>query len=945
MNPRGRYENLPASSAPSYNYVNPAFQEPEYSNPTVRHPSWTDPLPSTSQFQPLSQLNRPSEPLLQSPPNTQHLAHISDNINPPATAPIGSTMPLSPPLVSPISPDPTKKSSNRTSMASRLSASNPTSPAEKRPSRFTSDFSHFKRASWHKSPDPAFRAHRRTFSEEARRYTTSSLHEDALEEEEDEPNTNINNQSPNSTNNNVNVGLSAGNNNNQGTGEIFQAVPLESRPGDLGLRYVMSNDGLGKSTYHNLPPDDDDYSDDGASLKKVKKGSSWLNIMILLLCVYSTIGSLLFFIIAAAKPRYGTIVSTNGRIKPQDAQLMSAIFAKTIELSFVSVFVSFLGQVLSRRALMTGSKGVNIAELSMRSWVTQPGTLLTHTPSLRFAGLTFLGALSLTATVFASFYTTASDTLVSPKLNWGRAKVQNMTGIAYAQYADPAYRGWQCRTVITPEEDPAKDNYIVPLSQDSCVNILSAGNGYRDVSDYLALWASANTTSSTDPKNRPPAPSSHELVNYQGTWLSVTGANGINNATMVMPHAGLVNSAKNTSLNGILQPENADGYGSYVVKAAIPNPAVNSLCVALTPSQLDWFIAQPSATDLSRNGSLDSNIQQIFDFSDNATYVFTDETGTLPKNPYEAPRFPKRPIEYNTVLFSRPSYADPSIYLLVRTNNPEAEAYTMCGVRSFVTPDCSTEFQAIDGGGNVTVNCDPNNPWSLKADLERRRVDPVQDTSSINFKYIGIELARSVALGTGVSDANASIARVFSQFALDLSNSELRPNRPSLAEMLAVLFGNAIITSSVDSVFTTYFEYGPDAPQPYYQYFNAEVASIEYSSGAGSGWKPLFYVVLAGVLLLNVFCLLYFSCSRDGFVTDWTEVQNLFCVVMDGGALSGKNRVPATERSEWKGTGGTGPMGEQYKVGFWFTEKSGRWYVTDMSNSEKGKSSSVDQLA
>ena len=58
---------------------------------------------------------------------------------------------------------------------------------------------------------------------------------------------------------------------------------------------------------------------------------------------------------------------------------MSAFFAKTIELSFATVFVSFLGQVLSRRAFMKNQgRGVTLAEFDMRSWVMQPGTLITH---------------------------------------------------------------------------------------------------------------------------------------------------------------------------------------------------------------------------------------------------------------------------------------------------------------------------------------------------------------------------------------------------------------------------------------------------------------------------------------------------------------------------------------------------------------------------------------
>lgn len=197
-------------------------------------------------------------------------------------------------------------------------------------------------------------------------------------------------------------------------------------------------------------------------------------------------------------------------------------------------------------------------------------------------------------------------------------------------------------------------------------------------------------------------------------------------------------------------------------------------------------------------------------------------------------------------------------------------------------------------------------------------------------REVAIEFSRAIALGTGASDGNPAIGRVLSQLALDRSDFQLQPNRPSLAEGLAVLFGNAIIRSSVGAQYDDFWNYTSGTSMPVTEHFNAQVQTIEYSSGEKSGWRPIFYVVLLGVLLMNLWCLIYFSCNVDGFVTDWTEVENLVCIVMDGGALSGSNEpASGAAREEWKGTGGTGPKGGQYGVGFWFTEKAGRWYVTD----------------
>ncbi|CBX98556.1 predicted protein [Plenodomus lingam JN3] len=83
--------------------------------------------------------------------------------------------------------------------------------------------------------------------------------------------------------------------------------------------------------------------------------------------VYSTLCSALFFIVALVQPKYGRIVSKDGRFSPSSAALLTQFIAKTIELSFVMVFLVFIGQVLSRRA--SQQKGINLASIAMRSWI------------------------------------------------------------------------------------------------------------------------------------------------------------------------------------------------------------------------------------------------------------------------------------------------------------------------------------------------------------------------------------------------------------------------------------------------------------------------------------------------------------------------------------------------------------------------------------------------
>ena len=99
---------------------------------------------------------------------------------------------------------------------------------------------------------------------------------------------------------------------------------------------------------------------------------SWLAVSILVLAIYSTLFSGIWLIIAMMKLPYGHTVSRRG-VPFTTASTLYTAFAKSIELSFVTVFVAFIGQVLSKRALLQ-TRGVSMAEMTMRSWVMQPGS-------------------------------------------------------------------------------------------------------------------------------------------------------------------------------------------------------------------------------------------------------------------------------------------------------------------------------------------------------------------------------------------------------------------------------------------------------------------------------------------------------------------------------------------------------------------------------------------
>jgi hypothetical protein len=79
---------------------------------------------------------------------------------------------------------------------------------------------------------------------------------------------------------------------------------------------------------------------------------TWLNMTVIIICVFSCVFSGIFVGLAIREPFWGRRITSQGPLTPANAILLTTVFAKLIELSFVTSFVAFLGQVLSRRAFV-----------------------------------------------------------------------------------------------------------------------------------------------------------------------------------------------------------------------------------------------------------------------------------------------------------------------------------------------------------------------------------------------------------------------------------------------------------------------------------------------------------------------------------------------------------------------------------------------------------------
>ncbi|KAM0278940.1 hypothetical protein ACHAQH_004907 [Verticillium albo-atrum] len=630
-----------------------------------------------------------------------------------------------------------------------------------------------------------------------------------------------------------------------------------------------------------------------------KRRVSWLSISILTLSVYSTALSCLWFIIAIVQPRWGRAISTNGGIAPATASVVCTLFAKTIEMSFVTVFISFLGQVLSRRAFVKKSKGMTLAEMTMRNWVIQPGSLITHWETIPYAGITFLGVVSLVATVAATFYTTASEAMITPKIKFGGWEHKVLQGHVRSQYANPLYVNTVCATPLR-EGDPAE-------AGGSCLNVQYSGQSYRNLLSFMRTWEeiNANGTSIEDELRSRPVGTTllYDNTTMTAAWIeSEFGdpeANSkkhdriINNVTLAMPHPGVYEAATNP-VNGILQPDDLSDVGEYTIRASVVSPSVNVLCVNMEEAELAPLVytAWPNA-ETRRTGVGDQLIGDENWHADvpgmakeewlNRTVV-DDIFRWGPEYKRRPPVFRLYPANFNMVAnatHTAPAWdwgqpARDALYILAKSS--ALESYTLCELRSWVSPWCSTHF-SISGiaGAHMKAHCEdkkdpdsyvksyPNITWSL---------------ANMDWANVADQWQLSMDLNGGTYNNNASNARILTQ--LVLNQPKLNTLMPSIAEALAVLSSSTLTIASLSTPFVHYWEHPksilaqPGALQP----FNASLRTQEYTSSHTFAWHNVFYLVLFLVFAINVFCLGYLL-ARSGLVTDYTEPQNLFALAVN----------------------------------------------------------------
>ncbi|KAM0335848.1 hypothetical protein ACHAQA_000898 [Verticillium albo-atrum] len=599
------------------------------------------------------------------------------------------------------------------------------------------------------------------------------------------------------------------------------------------------------------------------------------------------------------QPRWGRVISTNGGIAPATASVVCTLFAKTIEMSFVTVFISFLGQVLSRRAFVKKSKGMTLAEMNMRNWVIQPGSLITHWETIPYAGITFLGVVSLIATVAATFYTTASEAMITPKIKFGGWEHKVLQGHVRSQYANPLYVNTVCATPLR-EPDPVE-------AGGSCLDVQYSGQSYRNLLSFMRTWEeiNANGTSVEDElRNRPVGTTLlYDNTTMTAAWIESEYGDPeanfkkheriINNVTLAMPHPGVYEAATNP-VNGILQPDDLSDVGEYAIRASVVSPSVNVLCVNMEEEELEPLVytAWPNA-ETESTGVGDQRIGHenwLADVPSMAQKEWLNRTVVDdifkwgPEHKRRPPVFQLYPANFNMVTnatHTAPAWdweqpARDALYILAKSN--AIASYTLCELRSWVSPWCSTQFN-ISGiaGAHMKAHCeDKGDPDSYVKSYP----DITWSRANMDWANVADQWHLSMDLNGGTYNNNASNARILTQ--LVLNQPKLNTLMPSIAEALAVLSSSTLTIASLSTPFVHYWEYPksilaqPGALQP----FNASIRTQEYTSSHTFAWHNVFYVVLFLVFAINVFCLGYLL-ARSGLVTDYTEPQNLFALAVN----------------------------------------------------------------
>ncbi|KAF1937476.1 hypothetical protein EJ02DRAFT_437830 [Clathrospora elynae] len=624
------------------------------------------------------------------------------------------------------------------------------------------------------------------------------------------------------------------------------------------------------------------------------------SISLLVTSLYSTLCSALFFVVALLQPKYGHVISSRGRFSPSSAALLTAFIAKTIELSFVMVFLAFIGQVLSRRAIQ--QKGISLASVAMRSWILQPGTLFSQWYSVRFAGLSVLGVLSLVTAILSLLYTTAAGALVQPQLRLPPWEQQKLAGEVQSDFSNALKANQTCLTEWPDVGD-------TQWGGSTCLAVKWSSLCGRNFVGYMSKWDDGAARTNPNPSwmsdrledRLPIFAALNDNITVTTSWLgqydvkseSEKAGRIINNVTIAVPHRGVPAAARNTQ-NNLLQPEDLHDSGSYTIQASVASFALNVLCVNAKKEELAPIVYEtwPNAV-VMKNTSMAVNFWPIQAFTDgtNANNQ-TELDGVFGwKNETEdhsraRPVFLKFPKAGNTLANHTSIFDDRAeAYLLGKAPDDTTQDYFLCSMKAGITTSCTTRYNASSGGQSLEAICDQQDDHKHDDDHEDNQSTAPSPSSTdapavSGWRAMAFDLLNSMSLNNGVFDGDASTARILTQ--LQLTEPALNKTLPSPAEALLSIMTCTVLDLTQDFPFqVSGNESGNETDvgleRNQLQHFDASIRVAQYMSGGEKQYQKAFLVVLALTLLINLFILGYLAIVlRVRLITDLCEPLVLF---------------------------------------------------------------------
>ncbi|RSL88883.1 hypothetical protein CDV31_015978 [Fusarium ambrosium] len=631
-------------------------------------------------------------------------------------------------------------------------------------------------------------------------------------------------------------------------------------------------------------------------------------VIMLLLALYSTTLSGLWLVVAIIQPRWGFLISTTHGLSPSSAATLTALLGKTIEIVSVTVFISCIGQALTRRAAAEKSTGITLADITIRNWIIQPGFIFTHYKTLAIAGCTLFGALALLALVTTILYTTASEALVSPKLKYSQWETRELTAVVHSYYGNYVAAGIRCvrdAKLIQGAKDKSPGLFI-----DMAVLCLGHELNYQSTGDLIAFLRDDDPDAAierTAKVNNIPRPALYTILHDKVTILATRvdtefsdvaslyerWGRIIDNVTVSIPHPG-VWSASRLPDNKILQPEDLSNTGSFSIKASVVSPTLNTLCVNMDEDEL-----APVVYTMFPHGGENGDFE-IWALTEttqwNNSTVVDDVFRWGSKYGRRRPVFGALPESFR-IVYHKPSpignTTDDAGYLLAHLGEPGAE-YTLCQMRSWLSTDCSTHLDVFGLGKPIMrAHCgDDSDPY---------RYDPSVYKSSNSIKVLELWSVMLDAWREGVMLEQPSGDTIFG-FAYILTSAILQDlvldsKDYTISKFLSVMLLSTLSLSAVDTQLRHTWDHSQAEDFAMFdlsnlmsdlnatETFRAAVRSQEYTSGHTENWQRFFYLVLGITFALNLLCLVNLF-RWFGLIDDITEPQNHFSLAMSSPQFS-----------------------------------------------------------